>query len=51
MTRLVQEALAKSLYYHQGGPIILSQIENEYGNVESGIDDYLVKTLELIRRI
>jgi hypothetical protein len=33
----VQEALSRSYYYHQGGPIILSQIENEYGNVEYGM--------------
>lgn len=32
--KITKEALARKMYAFQGGPIILSQIENEYGNVE-----------------
>eukprot|EP01124_Arcella_intermedia_P029327 TRINITY_DN6168_c0_g1_i6.p1 TRINITY_DN6168_c0_g1~~TRINITY_DN6168_c0_g1_i6.p1 ORF type:complete len:716 (-),score=82.12 TRINITY_DN6168_c0_g1_i6:60-2207(-) len=35
VTRFTKEALQRNIFAHQGGPVILSQIENEYGNVES----------------
>ncbi|XP_073149103.1 beta-galactosidase 8-like [Henckelia pumila] len=34
--KIVDLMLGEGLYASQGGPIILSQIENEYGNVQSG---------------
>jgi len=34
VTRFVQEGLKRNIFAHQGGPVILAQIENEYGNVE-----------------
>lgn len=34
-TKIVQIMKAENLYASQGGPIILSQIENEYGNIDS----------------
>lgn len=34
-TKIVQMMKAENLYASQGGPIILSQIENEYGNIDS----------------
>ncbi|KAK6138071.1 hypothetical protein DH2020_028186 [Rehmannia glutinosa] len=34
-TKIVDMMKQENLYASQGGPIILSQIENEYGNVES----------------
>jgi len=34
VTKFVNEALKRNAFAHQGGPIILAQIENEYGNVE-----------------
>ncbi|PIA65509.1 hypothetical protein AQUCO_00100780v1 [Aquilegia coerulea] len=35
-TKIVQLMKQEKLYASQGGPIILSQIENEYGNIQSG---------------
>ncbi|XP_075490704.1 beta-galactosidase 8-like [Primulina tabacum] len=34
--KIVDLMMEENLYASQGGPIILSQIENEYGNVQSG---------------
>ncbi|CAL1379841.1 unnamed protein product [Linum trigynum] len=35
VTKIVEMMKSESLFASQGGPIILSQIENEYGNVEA----------------
>lgn len=39
VTKIVKEAYARKMYAFQGGPIILSQIENEYGSVEGAYKD------------
>ncbi|KAK4493436.1 hypothetical protein RD792_011569 [Penstemon davidsonii] len=39
ITKIVDMMKQENLYASQGGPIILSQIENEYGNVESAYGD------------
>lgn len=39
--RLTLETIQKKYFYHQGGPIIMAQIENEYGNVEKCIFHHL----------
>ncbi|KAH6800010.1 beta-galactosidase 16, partial [Perilla frutescens var. hirtella] len=38
-TKIVDLMKSEKLYASQGGPIILSQIENEYQNVEKGLGD------------
>ncbi|XP_061361865.1 beta-galactosidase 16-like [Gastrolobium bilobum] len=45
-TKIVNMMKSANLYASQGGPIILSQIENEYGNVERSFRD---KGLSYIR--
>ncbi|XP_059453357.1 beta-galactosidase 16-like [Corylus avellana] len=39
VTKLVNMMKSERLYASQGGPIILSQIENEYGNVEKAFHE------------
>ncbi|CAI0555128.1 unnamed protein product [Linum tenue] len=39
VTKIVDMMKAESLYASQGGPIILSQVENEYGNVEAAFQE------------
>ncbi|WZY79690.1 hypothetical protein YC2023_026074 [Brassica napus] len=38
-SKIVNLMKSEGLYASQGGPIILSQIENEYGNVEAGFHE------------
>ncbi|BAT78667.1 hypothetical protein VIGAN_02137800 [Vigna angularis var. angularis] len=45
-TKIVNVMKSANLYVSQGGPIILSQIENEYGNVEGAFHE---KGLSYIR--